>query len=204
MTGYCVAVTGGVAAGKTAATRLFEHHGVVVLDADVAARAAVEPGSAGLASVVATFGEAVLAADGGLDRAAMRARIFADTDARRRLEAIVHPLVRAKLQDDCARAVGPYVVVAIPLLTESGGRTAYPWLERILLIDVPVDEQRARLTQRDGVDTALANSMIAAQATRAERLAIADDVIVNDGSLAQLAQHVAALHRRYLVLAGSA
>lgn len=204
MAGYSVAVIGGVASGKTAATRLFERLGVVVADADVAARAVVEPGSTGLASVVQAFGDSVLGADGSLDRAAMRARVFAEPDARRRLEGIIHPRVRVLLQTVCADAAGAYAVVAIPLLAESGGRTTYPWLDRILLIDVPVEVQHTRLMQRDGVDAALADNMIAAQATRAERLAIADDVVVNDGTHEQLAQHIAALHRRYLMLAASA
>ena len=145
MAGFCVAVTGGVASGKSAATNLFQQLGVVVADADVAARAAVEPGSPGLAAVVAVFGAGVLANDGRLDRGSMRQRVFADPSARRQLEAIIHPLVRARLQADCAAAAGQYVIVAIPLLAEGGGREAYPWLDRIVLIDVPTDVQRARL-----------------------------------------------------------
>lgn len=204
MSAYVVGVTGGVAAGKSAITRRFEALGVFVADADLAARAVVEPGTAGLAAVVAAFGEAVLGADGGLDRAAMRERVFADAGARRQLEAIIHPRVRALLRADCAAADGDYAIAAIPLLAEGGGRTTYPWLDRILLIDVPVQLQRERLMRRDGVDATLADRMIAAQATRAERLAIADDVVVSDGAMELLGQHVAALHRRYLLLAGSA
>ena len=203
MSTYIVGVTGGIASGKNEVTRRFEALGVFVADADVAARAAVAPGSPGLADVVAALGRGVLAADGSFDRAAMRARVFADPDTRRRLEAIVHPLVHMRLQADCAAAAGVYAIAAIPLLAEVGGLMAYPWLDRILLIDVPVAVQRARMTQRDGVDATLADSMIAVQATRTQRLAIADDVIVNDGTLDMLTQHVAALHRRYLLLAGS-
>lgn len=204
MSAYVVGVTGGVAAGKSAITRRFEVLGVFVADADLAARAVVEPGTAGLAAVIAAFGEAVLGADGGLDRAAMRERVFADAGARRQLEAIIHPRVRALLRADCAAADGAYAIAAIPLLAEGGGRTTYPWLDRILLIDVPVQLQRERLMRRDGIDATLADRMIAAQATRAERLAIADDVVVSDGAMELLGQHVAALHRRYLLLAGSA
>jgi len=199
---FTVGVTGGVASGKTSVTRRFEALGVFVADADHAARAGVEPGSPGLAAIVTAFGGGVLAADGGLDRAAMRQRVFADPEARRRLEAIIHPLVRTQLQADCAAAAGAYAIASIPLLTE-GGRAAYPWLDRILLVDVPVELQRSRLIERDGIDATLADRMIAAQATRAERLAIADDVIVNDGTLEALDSHVAALHRRYLALATS-
>ena len=203
MSDYIVGVTGGVASGKSEVTRRFEALGVLVADADVAARDAVAAGSAGLAQVVAAFGDGVLAADGSLDRAAMRQRVFADAEARRRLEAIIHPLVRQQLQDECAVATGPYAIASIPLLAE-GGREAYAWLQRILVVDVPPDLQRARLMQRDGIDAALAERMIAAQATREARLAISDDVIVNDGPLAALDEHVAALDRRYRALAAAA
>lgn len=201
MSAYIVAVTGGVASGKSAVTRRFEALGVFVADADLAARAVVAPGSPGLAAVVAAFGVDVLATDGTLDRAAMRQRVFADTRARRQLEAIVHPRVRAQLQADCAAAAGAYAIAAIPLLAEGGGRAAYPWLDRILLVDVPVELQRARLMQRDGVDATLADRMIAAQSTRAARLAIADDVIVNDGTLVAVDRHIAALDQHYRTLA---
>ncbi|KQZ56288.1 MULTISPECIES: dephospho-CoA kinase [unclassified Lysobacter] len=201
MAAFCVGVTGGVASGKSEVTRRFEALGVIVADADVAARAAVEAGSDGLAEVVSTFGNEVLAPEGGLDRAAMRRRVFADPDARRRLEAIVHPRVRALLRAQCEAAPGAYAIAAIPLLTEGGGREAYPWLQRILLVDVPVEVQRARVMARDRVEAELAERMIAAQATRAERLAIADDVIVNDGPLDALDRQIAALDRRYRALA---
>lgn len=200
MSGYLVALTGGVASGKSEVARRFRALGVVVADADIAAREAVAPGSAGLGEVVAAFGAGVLQADGALDRAAMRRRVFEDADARRRLEAIIHPRVRAALQAACTDAPGPYAMADIPLLAEGGGRSAYPWIDRILVIDVPEAEQARRLMARDGADAALAQRMIAAQATRAQRLAIADDVIVNDGPLEALDAHVAALHRRYRAL----
>lgn len=203
MSEFIVGVTGGVAAGKSAVTRRFEALGVSVADADLVARAVVEPGSDGLAAVVAAFGADVLADDGHLDRAAMRQRVFADADARRQLEAIIHPRVREQLQAQCAAAPGAYAIAAIPLLAEGGGRAAYPWLDRIVLVDVPVAIQRERLMRRDGIEETLAERMIAAQATRAARLAIADDVIVSDGPIEALDGHVAALHRRFLQLAHS-
>lgn len=203
MSGYLIGLTGGVASGKSEVARRFAALGVAVADADTAAREAVEIGSTGLAEVVAAFGPGVLQPDGALDRAAMRKRVFGDADARRRLEAIVHPRVRAALQAACAGAPGPYAVADIPLLTEGGGRTAYPWLDRILVIDVPEAVQAQRVMARDHVDAALARQMIAAQATRAQRLAIADDILVNDGPLDALDAHVAALHRRYLALAAA-
>jgi dephospho-CoA kinase len=204
VSGFVVGLTGGIASGKSAVSREFAALGVHVADADVAARDAVAAGSAGLAEVVAAFGAGVLDADGSLDRAAMRRRIFEDADAKRRLEAIVHPRVRAALQAECATAPGPYAVAAIPLLAEAGGRDAYPWLDRILVVDAPIEAQRARLLARDGIDAALADRMIDAQATRAQRLALADDVVANTGTLAELAGHVAALDRVYRLLAAGA
>lgn len=204
MSEYIIGVTGGVASGKSTVTRSFESLGIVVADADLAAREAVAVGSEGLAEVVRAFGTGMLAADGSLDRAAMRTRVFADAAARAMLEAIIHPRVRTRLHAVCETAGGPYAIAAIPLLAEGGGRVAYPWLDRILVIDVPLEVQRERLMRRDGVDATLAAAMIGAQATRAQRLAIADDVIVNDGALEELAPHVAALDRRYRMLAGNA
>jgi dephospho-CoA kinase len=201
MAGYCVGLTGGVASGKSVVAQAFGDLGVAVVDADVAARDAVAPGTPGLADVVAAFGDAVLDAHGALDRIAMRQRVFADADARRRLEAIVHPRVRATLQEAAAAAPGPYVMVAIPLLAEGGGRTGYPWLDRILVVDTPVALQLARLLQRDGIDAALADRMIAAQASRGERLAIADDILVNDGEIAALDAPIGALDHQYRLLA---
>ena len=127
----------------------------------------------------------------------MRRRVFDDADARRRLEGIIHPRVRVLLVEQCEAATSPYAIAAIPLLAEVGGRATYPWLQRILVVDVPAETQRQRLIQRDGIDATLAERMIAAQATRAQRLAIADDVIVNAGSLDDLQRHVAALDEQY-------
>lgn len=200
MARFVVGLTGGIASGKSTVARLFANHGILVADADEAAREAVAPGSEGLRQVVAAFGDDVLAADGNLDRAAMRRHVFHDAEARRRLEAIVHPRVRALLQEACATAEGPYAIAAIPLLAETG-RDAYPWLARVLVVDAPVALQRARLQARDGIDAALADRMLDAQAVRTARLAIADDVIVNDGHADALAAHVAALDRRYRALA---
>jgi dephospho-CoA kinase len=201
MSDYIIGVTGGVASGKSAVTQRFEALGVVVADADVAAREAVSPGTDGLAAVVEAFGASVLADDGRLDRSAMRQRVFGDEAARRRLESIVHPLVRAQLRRQCEAAAGPYAIAAIPLLAEGGGRIAYPWLQRILVVDASAEVQRARLIRRDGIDAALAERMIGAQASRAQRLAIADDVIVNDGGLELLDEQVSVLDRRYRAVA---
>ncbi len=200
MASYCIGLTGGIASGKTAVASAFESLGIVAADADIAARDAVAVGSTGLADVIAAFGEEVLDANGALDRAAMRKRIFGNDSARRTLEAIIHPRVRETLVQQCAQASSPYAIAAIPLLAEVGGRTAYPWLQRILVVDVPAAVQHARLVQRDGVDAELADRMIAVQATREQRLAIADDIIINTGSLEELQRHVAALDSRYRML----
>jgi dephospho-CoA kinase len=203
MGAYVVGLTGGIASGKSEVARRFQALGVQVIDADVAARDVVAVGSEGLAEVVAAFGPGILDAAGALDRAAMRRRVFDDADARKRLEDIVHPRVRGMLEAGCVGADGDYVIAAIPLLAEGGGREHYPWLARILVVDVPPGIQLARLLQRDGIDDALARRMVAAQASREQRLAIADDVIVNDGSLDALATHVEALDRRYRALAAA-
>ncbi|QOY62269.1 dephospho-CoA kinase [Lysobacter sp. H21R4] len=203
MSHYIIGVTGGVAAGKSEVTRRFEALGVVVADADVAAREAVARGSVGLAELVEAFGPGILTADGDLDRGAMRERVFRDIDERRRLEAIVHPPIRTRVRAMCEQAAGVYAIAAVPLLAEGGGRTAYPWLARILVVDVPVAVQHSRLMQRDGVDTALADAMIAAQATRAQRLSIADDIIVNDRGLDTLDAHIGALDRSYRALSAA-
>lgn len=210
MAGYVVGLTGGVASGKSEVTRRFEALGVFVADADVAAREAVAAGTEGLAEVVAAFGPGVLQADGELDRAAMRRRIYVDADARAQLEAVIHPRVRATLQAQCRQAPGPYAIAAIPLLAEAsadrsreGVERAYPWLQRIAAIDVPAATQLRRLLMRDGIDEALALRMIQAQATREQRLAIADDIIVNDGPLEALDAVVATLDARYRALAAA-
>lgn len=198
---FVVGLTGGVASGKSEVGRRFEALGIFVADADQAARDAVAIGSDGLADVVDMFGEGVLAADGSLDRPAMRRRVFADPDARKRLEGIIHPRVRELLHSACAKAESPYAIAAVPLLAESGGRKAYQWLQRILVVDVPESVQLQRLLQRDGIDELLARRMIDVQATRRQRLVIADDVLVNDDGLDALGAKVAALDRLYRGLA---
>jgi dephospho-CoA kinase len=200
MSQFVIGLTGGVAAGKSEVSRRFEALGVTVADADVAARAVVAPGSDGLARILAHFGSDILLADGQLDRAALRERIFASAQERQALEAITHPAIRQLLRQTCEQAPGPYAVAAIPLLAEAGGRQQYPWLDRILVVDAPVAVQHARLMQRDGIDAALADRMIAAQASREARLALADDVVRNDGHPDHLQAEVERLDRAYRVL----
>lgn len=203
MSDYFIGLTGGIASGKSALEKAFAAHGIVVADADLLAREVVAPGEPALAAVVERFGRDVLQADGQLDRAALRVRVFGDPDQRRALEAILHPAIRARLEAICRAAPGPYAIATVPLLTEGGGRAAYPWLHRILVVDTPAAVQKARLMQRDGIDATLADQMMAAQASRAERLALADDIVVNDGDLAHLQRAADQLHARYVALASS-
>lgn len=197
---YIVAVTGGIASGKSAVTARFEQLGVPVIDADLIARDLVEPGEAALAEIVQRFGAGVLDAEGRLDRRQLRQRIFSDAGARRDLEAILHPRIRERMRERALAAAAPYVVLAIPLLTAS---SRYPFIDRVLVVDVPEALQIERLTRRDGVDEAGARAALGAQISRSERRALADDVIDNSGSLEALAAAVDALHARYLQLAGA-
>jgi dephospho-CoA kinase len=201
MSDFTIGLTGGIASGKSEVSRRFEALGIVVADADLAAREVVAPGSPALARIVERFGADIVQADGTLDRALLRQRVFANDDERRALEAITHPAIRRHMMDICAAAPGPYVIAAIPLLTEVGGRAAYPWLDRILVVDTPVALQHARLLRRDNINAELADRMIQAQATREQRLALADDVIVNDGHPDALQAQVEALDQRYRELA---
>ncbi|MGH8028574.1 MAG: dephospho-CoA kinase, partial [Arenimonas sp.] len=169
MAAFAVAITGGIASGKSAVADRFAAMGIVVADADVAARTIVAPGEPALAQIADRFGPKALLGDGSLDRAWLRAHAFTDAAARRDLEAITHPRIRAALLEQAQAAAGPYVVVAIPLLVEGGGREAYPWLRRILVVDAPESLQLARLRARDGIDEALARKMLAAQVSRSQR-----------------------------------
>lgn len=198
---YVIALTGGIASGKSAVARCFETHGIAVYDADIAARAVVAPGSTGLKAIVKTFGTEALDGQGELDRAAMRQRVFSDDQARLALEAIVHPLVRQWLQDHAEADRGPYCLLAIPLLTENIKH--YRWINRILLIDAPDAVRLDRLIRRDRIDAGLAQRMLDRQASREQRLALADDIIDNSGDEAALVTAVARLHASYLALAGN-
>jgi len=193
-----IGLTGGIASGKSEAARLFAARGVPVIDTDVIAREIVEPGQPALDEIVATFGSAVLDADGRLDRRALRRKVFANPEARLRLERIMHPAILRELERRAAEAGGPYQVFVIPLLVE-GGRTDR--VDRVLVVDCPEALQLARLAARDGETDRGARAILAAQASRADRLAAADDVIVNDGTLAQLASEVARLDADYRELA---
>jgi len=193
-----IGLTGGIASGKTTVAERFSELGVAVIDADAAARSVVAPGEPALAQIIRRFGPAVVAADGGLDRRALRKLVFADPQARGDLEAILHPRIRVEMERLAAAAAGPYLVMAIPLLVETGGQTS---VDRVLVVDVPEPVQIERVMARDACSAEQARAIVAAQASRAERLARADDVLINSGAIAELRRGVDGLHERYLGLA---
>jgi dephospho-CoA kinase len=197
---FRVALTGGIASGKSTVADLFAALGVPVIDTDVIAREVVEPGQPALAQVVETFGPEVLGTDGRLDRRRLRERIFADPEAKRRLESILHPAIRAEMERQSRAAGGAYQVLVIPLLTEGKRRDH---VDRVLLVDAPEELQIQRLIGRDGVSHEQAQASLNAQATRADRLAIADDVVRNTGRLDDLREVVTGLHAQYLRLTAS-
>ncbi len=191
---FRVALTGGVASGKSTVANLFAALGVPIVDTDLLAREVVAPGSPLLSQIGEHFGREVLQADGSLDRRALRERIFANADERRWLEALTHPAIRQLSDARSASAKGPYVIVAIPLLVETQGGERF---DRVLVVDCAPELQLARLVARDGVTRAAAERMLAAQVTREQRLAAADDVIANDGDIVRLRDQVEKLHRQY-------
>jgi len=195
-----IGLTGGIASGKSTVALRFKELGVPVIDADEAARAVVEPGKPALEQITQRFGAAVLTQDGELDRPAMRTLIFGDSAARRDLEAILHPLIRADMERRAARLGGPYVVMAIPLLVEVGSRQR---VDRVLVVDVDEEVQLRRVVARDGCTAEQARAIVASQASRSARLAAADDVLPNTGTVTDLRQAVDRLHERYLRMAES-
>jgi dephospho-CoA kinase len=196
-----VGLTGGVASGKTSVSLLFGALGVPVIDADQVARDVVAPGTRLLAQVFENFGPQLHRPDGSLDRSALRRLVFGDIRTRRQLEALLHPAIRVRTELLAAKAGGQYQIHVIPLLVETHVESQY---DRVLVVDCPESLQLARLVARDGCDAQQAQTMLASQASRAARLAVADDVIVNDGQPAELTPKVAALHQQYLALAAAA
>lgn len=200
-----IALTGGAASGKSLVARYFETLGAPVIDADAVSREVVRPGTEGLAEVVEAFGEEILAADGSLDRRALRGRIFEDDAARHRLEAILHPRIRAWMADASAsleQQGHPYLLCVIPLLIETDQASSY---DRVVVVDAPAEVQRVRLCRRDGVDAATADAMLAAQTGRWRRLAAAHDVVANGDSVAPetgIACQTLALDRKFRLLSG--
>ena len=193
-----IGLTGGIASGKSTVARRFVELGVPVIDADEAARTVVAPGTPGLAQVVQRFGSGVIDGNGTLDRRALRNLIFDDPTSRRDLEALLHPLIRASMERSADAVVGPYLVMAIPLLIEGGSRDR---VDRVLVVDTDENMQLQRVLSRDGGSLEQARAILASQASRADRLAAADDVLLNTGSVTELRQAIDRLHERYLLLA---
>lgn len=195
---FTVGLTGGIGSGKSTVAGLFAELGVPVIDTDGIARELTVPGSAALESIHSAFGDAVILPDGSLDRVALRRIVFADADARHRLEGILHPRIRQAVEQVRATLNAPYILIAIPLLVETGGYR--DMLDRVLVVDCPEELQLARVIARNGLTRDEVLPILAAQASRAERLALADDVIVNTLAREVLRTEVVTLNQRYLML----
>lgn len=196
---WVLGLTGGIGSGKSAAAERFATHGIHMVDADQAARWVVEPGRPALKQLAEHFGAEILQADGSLDRSALRTKIFEDPEQRRWVEALLHPLIAQEIADNLAKASSPYAVFVSPLMVESG---QYKRTDRLLVIDAPVELQRARTLARDTTTAEQVEAILKAQATREQRLALANDVLLNDRDLAWLHAEVDRLHHFYLTLPG--
>lgn len=194
---FCVGLTGGIGCGKSTVAAFFARLGVEVVDTDVIAHELTAPNGAAMPAIIAAFGEEVVTQSGALDRAAMRVRVFADPGARKQLEAILHPLIRAESIRSVCASSAPYVLLVVPLLVEN--LAAYRGvLNRIVVVDCDESQQLARTAARPGMNVQQAKAILAVQASHAARLEIADDVIDNRGSLDRLEQQIKRLHGLYL------
>lgn len=198
---FRVGLTGGIASGKTSVANMFADLGAILIDTDIIAREIVVPGTSGLQHIVDAFGQDLLNAEGTLNRRAMRRIVFDDATKRRQLEAILHPRIREETERQMRTSDGPYQIVVVPLLLESPLRDS---VSRILVVDCSEATQLERLLERDAETTEQARRMIKAQASREDRLAVADDVIANDADLAATRRQVGDLHEKYLMLAHKA
>lgn len=196
MAHFVVGIAGGIGSGKTAVSDRLGHFGITIVDADVVARAVVEPGQDCLAAIAEHFGDGVIGQDGRLDRAVLRERIFKNDDDRRALERLTHPAINRLIAEQLGAAPSPYAVLVNPLM-----RAADPRAHRILVVDVPEGVQVRRTMARDGVSEAQVRAILASQTSRETRLSFADDIVTNDGSLEDLHAAVDSLHQRYLEFA---
>lgn len=194
--GYVVGIAGGIGSGKTAVSDRLQEHGIEVVDADVESRRVVAPGEPALRQIADRFGAGMLNEDGTLHRAGLRRVVFDDAEERRWLERLLHPLINARIAAGLRDARSPYAVLVNPLM-----RDRDPRANRILVVDVPEEVQVQRTMARDGVDEAAARAVLASQLDRDTRRSFADDIVVNDGTLADLHAQVDALHAKYLGLA---
>ncbi|NPT53528.1 dephospho-CoA kinase [Paraburkholderia elongata] len=199
---FAVGLTGGIGSGKSTVADLFAALGVPLVDTDLIAHRITAPHGIAMPQIAAEFGDAFVAADGSLDRALMRTLVFSEDGARKRLEGITHPLIRAETEREQREAQGPYVIIVVPLLVESGSWKTR--VNRVLTVDCSVETQISRVMSRNGFSREQVLAIIARQATREARLAAADDVIDNDNApLDALKAQVEAQHRVYLSLAGA-
>ena len=194
-----IGLTGGIGSGKSAAADRFAALGAAIVDADVLAHQLTAAGGAAMPALIEAFGEKICDASGALDRAAMRQQVFGDPQARARLESILHPRIGAAMREAAFQREGAYVVFVVPLLVENLARWR-PQIDRLCVVDCPVEMQVARVQARSGLDVATINAILAAQATRTQRLAVADDVLDNSGDLQSLTGQVDLLHAQYLRL----
>ena len=192
-----VGLTGGIGSGKSAVAELFAELGVPIIDADVLARRAVEPDQPAFRAVVELFGAGVVGPDGALDRRRLRQRIFEDAALRERLEALLHPEIRARMEEELEGLSSAYTLLVIPLLVEAG---QHALVDRVLVVDAPEEVQIERTVARDSTTHDAVERILASQVSRKERRAVADDIIDNDSTQHVLAQRVSDLHRRYLEL----
>ena len=195
---YTVALTGGIGSGKSTVANAFADLGINIIDADIIARQVVEPGTPALKAIAEHFGSEVIATDGSLQRRILRERIFSDPDEKKWLNALLHPLIQQETQRQFQQATSPYLLWVVPLLVENA---LYKKADRVLVVDVTPETQLRRTMQRDDVTREHVEQILAAQATREARLAVADDVIDNNGAPDAIASDVARLHARYLQLA---
>ncbi len=196
-----VGLTGGIGSGKSSVGREFESHGVAVVDADAISRALTATGGGAIEAIRAQFGNGAIDINGALDRARMRALVFSDPLAKQRLEKILHPMIRTESHRQVNLARSPYVILMIPLLVESGAPRER--CHRIAVVDCPEEIQIKRVVSRDGLTRAQVESIMRNQASRASRLAQADDVIDNGGPASAIVAQVATLHKKYVALAES-
>ncbi len=195
---FIIGLTGGIGSGKTVASDWFATHGIAVVDADVVAREVVAVGQPALLEIAQTFGDWALLADGTLNRVALRQHVFEHPEDRKRLEQITHSRIYAAMAQQLQAATSPYVILVSPLLLESGKTGMASLCQRVLVVDVPEEVQRTRAGARDGQTPESIDRIIAVQIARKDRVALADDVVVNDGNLQHLYQQLQVLHERYL------
>lgn len=195
MAGWVAVLSGGIGSGKSLVAQLFADRGVVTIDQDDVSREVVEPGEEALQQIYERFGDGILLEDGSLNRQKLRSVIFNNTEDKRWLERLTHPLIGQRTFDHVAMASSRYAIVVNPLL-----RTRQPQYDRFIIVDTPEEVQIARAMKRDGMSKDLAEKMVDSQIARKDRLLLADDVILNNGSVEQVEEQVDRLHRRYLVL----